>query len=70
MKTMFRKTYLEVILLRFLLENDVVLVKIDFGLEVVERDSAREKTKCLKNCHIYYIKTENTRFLQVRQSRY
>ena len=63
MKTMFRKTYLEVILQRFLLENDVVLVKIDFGLKVIERDSAREKTKCLKNCHIYYIKTENTRFL-------
>ena len=34
---MFRKTYLEVILQRFLLENDGVRVKNDFGLRGVRK---------------------------------
>ena len=46
------------ILQRFLLENDRVFVKSDFGLRGVRERQCKGKTKCLKNCHIYYIKLE------------
>ena len=61
-KTMFRKTYLEVILQRFLLENDGVWVKRDFGLRGVRERQCEGKTKCLKNCHICYIKLKTRVF--------
>ena len=40
---MSRKTYLEVILQRFLLENDGVRVKNDFGLRRVRKEAVRGK---------------------------
>ena len=65
---MFRKTYLEMILQRFLLENDRVRVKNDFGLRGVRERQYEGNEMILKKCHIYYIKTENMHFSQVRQS--
>ena len=59
---MFKKTYLKVILQRFLLENDGVKVKCDFGLGGVRERQCEGKTKCLKNCHICYIKLETCIF--------
>ena len=60
---MFRKTYLEMILQRFLLENDRVRVKNDFGLRRVRERQYEGNEMILKKCHIYYIKIENTHFL-------
>ena len=67
-KKMFRKTYLEVILQRFLLENDGVRVKNDFGLRGVRERQYEGNEMILKKCLICYIKTENTCFSRVRQS--
>ena len=65
---MFRKTYLEVILQRFLLENDGVRVKNDFGLRGVRERQYEGNEMILKKCLICYIKTENMCFSRVRQS--
>ena len=65
---MFRKTYLEMILQRFLLENDRVRVKNDFRLSGVRERQYEGNEMILKKCHICYIKIENTHFSRVRQS--
>ena len=45
-------------------------MKGDFGLRGVRERQCKGSEEILKNCHICYIKTENTRFSLVRQSRY
>ena len=62
MKTIFRKTYLEVILQRFLLENDGVWVLRDFGLKGVWESLSDGNESVLKTCHICLIKLKTRIF--------
>ena len=69
MKKMFRKTYLEVILQRFVLENEEVWVKNGFGLKGVRESLSEGNENDLKTCHICLIKlkTRNFRGLEIRE---
>ena len=62
MKKMFRKTYLGVILQRFLIENKEVLVKNGFGLKGVRESLSEGNENDLKTCHIYLIKLKTCIF--------
>ena len=62
MKKMFRKTYLGVILQRFLIENKEVLVKNGFGLKGVRESLSEGNENDLKTCHIYLIKLKTRVF--------
>ena len=68
MKTMFRKTYLEVILQRFFLESDGVLVLRDFGLRGVRESLSEGKESVLKTCHICLIKLKTRVFHELGSS--
>ena len=59
---MFRKTYLEVILQRFLLENEEVWVKNGFRLKGVQESLNEGNENDLKTCHIYLIKLKTRIF--------
>ena len=62
MKKMFRKTYLEVILQRFLLENEEVWVKNGFGLKGVRESLSEGNENDLKTYHICLIKLKTRIF--------
>ena len=64
MKIMFKKTYLEVILQRFVLENDRG-VKISFGLRGVRERQSEGNRECMKNCPICLIKLKTRVFCRL-----